>query len=283
MKINVGKLLWLRLATDENKFIRTLARVRKDIQDAIGYKEIEEMILTQNIPVSVIEQTQKEYAQWLANDLKEYYKKYGEAGFAIIAEQFQRKVKYDKVLVYVDKWILSRGSDLVTKINEDQKIALRTILHKFVVEEPKSPEELSYYIRSVVGLTKPQTEALTKMYDALVEQGMPNNVIIRTVTRSAKEMHMYRARMIARTELSYAYNRGTLAEMTDIGNEYQLEIRKIWLTAPDEFVCERCAALNGKEIGLYDEFPSGDIKKTEPAITPPLHPNCRCSLIYEVR
>lgn len=282
-KIDVSKILWLSLAKDENKFIRTLARVRQGVQNVISYKQIEEMIFTQQIPVEVIDAAQKEYAKWLANDLKEYYKKYTKEGIQKIAEAFQRKLNYDKVLVYVDKWILERGANLVTKICEDQRLALRAVLHKFVVEEPKSPEELSHYIRSVVGLTERQTNALLKMRDALLEQGLTENRINKIIANQAKEMHIYRARMIARTELSYAYNRGTIVEMQDVMVEYQFEKgEKIWITAPDEFVCEDCARMNGTRVGINDVFQPA-AKNNEPLLTPPLHPNCRCSIIYEVR
>lgn len=283
-KIDITRILWMNLAKDENKFIRTLARVRQGVQNVISYKQIEEMIFTQQIPVEVIDAVQKEYAKWLANDLKEYYKKYTKEGIQKIAEAFQRKLNYDKVLVYVDKWILERGANLVTKICEDQRLTLRAILHKFVIEEPKSPEELSHYIRSVVGLTERQTNALLKMRDALLEQGLPENKINKIIAKQAKDMHIFRARMIARTELSFAYNRGTLAEMEDIVTEYQFEqVEKIWITAPDEFVCEDCARMNGTRISLDNEFQSPAAKGNEPLLTPPLHPNCRCSLVYEVR
>ena len=40
----------------------------------------------------------------------------------------------------------------------------------------------------------------------------------------------------------------------------------------DAVTCPVCAALEGLEIDLADEFPEGD---------PPLHPNCRCSVEYK--
>jgi len=282
-KIDATKILWRALANDENRFIKTLERVRRNVQNAISYKQIEEMIFTQQIPVEVIEQAQREYAKWLATELKEYYKKYTKDGIQLIAEAFQRKLDYDKVLIYVDKWILEHGANLVTKICDDQRLGLRAVLHKFIVEEPKSPEELSHYIRSVVGLTEKQTKALLKMYDALMEQNLTTAQINKIVAQRAREMHQYRARMIARTELSYAYNRGTLSEMQDISEEFRFETYKIWITAPDELVCERCAPLNGTKIGISDEFPTASKKSSEVLLTPPLHPNCRCSIIYEVR
>lgn len=282
-KIDASKILWRALATDENRFIKTLERVRKNVQDAITYRQIEEMIFTQQIPVEVIEQAQREYAKWLSNELKEYYKKYTKDGIQLIAEEFQRKLNYDKVLTYVDRWILERGANLVTKICEDQRLGLRAVLHKFIVEEPKSPEELSHYIRSVVGLTEKQTKALLKMYDALLEQNLPAAQVNKIIAQRAREMHQYRARMIARTELSYAYNRGTLSEMQEITTEFGFETYKVWITAPDELVCERCAEMNGVKIGIDDEFPVPEKKTGELIVTPPLHPNCRCSIIYEVR
>ena len=48
--------------------------------------------------------------------------------------------------------------------------------------------------------------------------------------------------------------------------------QKIWITAKDEKVCKVCGPLNGKKVGVNEQFrtPQGEFW------TPGVHPNCRC-------
>ena len=98
-----------------------------------------------------------------------------------------------------------------------------------------------------------------------------------------------RAEMIARTEAIKASNFGTQEAWEQSG----VVTAKEWLTAADERVDALCAAMDGKIIGLGDNFfEKGDtlsakndegkkVSQTFDADTPvpPLHPNCRCTLI----
>jgi SPP1 gp7 family putative phage head morphogenesis protein len=78
-----------------------------------------------------------------------------------------------------------------------------------------------------------------------------------------------RAEMIGRTEVIAANNEGALAAYKASG----VATGKEWLTAQDDLVSEECE-MNEADgpIGLDELFSSGDE-------APPLHPNCRCSLI----
>lgn len=93
-----------------------------------------------------------------------------------------------------------------------------------------------------------------------------------------------RAERIARTESIYASNQGAL----EAYRQSPVVTAKEWSAEFD--ACEFCAALDGKVIGLEQEYASlgdgfqgvsggvlnidyGDVNM------PPLHPNCRCSLL----
>ncbi len=98
-----------------------------------------------------------------------------------------------------------------------------------------------------------------------------------------------RAEMIARTESIKAANFGAQEAWEQSG----VVTAKEWLTAADERVEPLCAAMDGKIIGLGDDFfKKGDkltaenddgkqVSQTFNVDTPvpPLHPNCRCTLI----
>lgn len=67
------------------------------------------------------------------------------------------------------------------------------------------------------------------------------------------------------------------AELEDFG----FELRKLWMA---NFVnntpCEQCSALHGTEVGLHEEFPTGEarLKVYGDLKGPPRHPRCRCYL-----
>ena len=75
-----------------------------------------------------------------------------------------------------------------------------------------------------------------------------------------------RADMIARTETARADAQGNLAGYKASG---QVESKE-WLTAPD--CCDECQEIDGEIVGLDETFSTGDDG-------PPLHPNCRCSVL----
>lgn len=67
------------------------------------------------------------------------------------------------------------------------------------------------------------------------------------------------------------------SELEDFG----FRLRKVWLA---NFVnntpCEYCTALHGTEVGLHEDFPTGDnrLKTYGDLKGPPRHPRCRCYL-----
>lgn len=83
-----------------------------------------------------------------------------------------------------------------------------------------------------------------------------------------------RAALIAETEISRANNEASLFA-AQAAEQMGLGMRKAWLT--DDDPCDLCEE-NADQgfIDLDEEFPSGDD-------APPGHPNCKCTLIFEVQ
>lgn len=74
---------------------------------------------------------------------------------------------------------------------------------------------------------------------------------------------------LIRTEVSYIMNQAT----QDAYIQCEVVEGQEWLTHPDERRCPTCAKQHGKVFKYKDGKP-------DPAIhTPPLHPNCRCTII----
>ena len=86
------------------------------------------------------------------------------------------------------------------------------------------------------------------------------------------DMAVYRAERIARTESILASNFATEEAYKESG----VVEAKEWLTARDERTDDECAALDGKIVKLGGKFFKDDYFNGE---TPPIHVNCRCTLI----
>ena len=71
-----------------------------------------------------------------------------------------------------------------------------------------------------------------------------------------------RAERIARTEIMYALNKGSLSKYAGDGVE-----KVEWLAGPDDRCCDTCVNNNGKVFKISEA----------PSI--PIHPNCRCCWI----
>lgn len=80
-----------------------------------------------------------------------------------------------------------------------------------------------------------------------------------------------RSEKIARTEVLRSTNFAT----TEAYRQSGVVEGKEWLTARDERVDDECAALDGNIVELDSNFKEGGISEEYP----PLHPNCRCTLL----
>ena len=96
----------------------------------------------------------------------------------------------------------------------------------------------------------------------------------------------YRAEKIARTESIWAYNSGAVA-----GYQQSRVVKgKEWLTAKDDRLCQFCEPMDGVTVELEQNyFGMGEVFEGnkggnltfgyEDIGHPPLHPQCRCTII----
>lgn len=132
-------------------------------------------------------------------------------------------------------------------------------------------DELGRYVPNPAAewqITESTRDFLRADVTAAVAEGWSND------TLAAKIADSYgfgeeRAATIARTETNLASNQGALIGYKISG----VVAGKQWLTAEDDRVSEECE-LNGDAgvLALDADFPSGDD-------APPVHPNCRCTII----
>ncbi len=85
--------------------------------------------------------------------------------------------------------------------------------------------------------------------------------------------------MLADTGLATAFNIG-LHEIIRKAIELGIlgKVEKTWATAKDQRVCRKCWLLSGVTIDFFEKFFESEKYTGE---IPPLHPNCRCAVVYK--
>lgn len=144
------------------------------------------------------------------------------------------------------------------------------------------PRKLAQEIRGLIGLNKRQVIALGRYRDSLVAEGRKDDQLERMVARRSRRMLNERARMIARTESMTALNESKRLQWQRLVDEGKIdpnlwEIR--WVVAKDERLCPRCAPFAGVTTTIGGTFTS----ETETADNPPLHPQCRCGVVLQLK
>lgn len=88
--------------------------------------------------------------------------------------------------------------------------------------------------------------------------------------------------MIARTELAASYNGGHYLSVLQAQQQGLMgECKRIWRTADTERTCSYCAALDGTEVGMEEDFIFTHGRQTTSVTTPPAHPHCMCTVSYK--
>lgn len=179
----------------------------------------------------------------------------------------------------LDTWLEGHAAELVAGFTDVQREALADVLRHYIVESPRSGAQLARIIRPMIGLDTRQAGAVLRLRREL--EATPN-ISPQEVDRQAKayaaRLQRVRAERIARTEMATAFNQGHLATV-QAGVDSGLivdEIQREWLTAEDERVCPVCNPLNGVVVAFDEPFPNGA------EMAPPLHPGCRCTVLYNV-
>lgn len=130
-----------------------------------------------------------------------------------------------------------------------------------------------YTFKNIVGMT----EEIANDLRAELERGiMAGEGIAKIKSRVKKvfDVGENRAEMIARTESNRAENQGKLQAFKSSGKKY----KKKWVAAMDGRTSEQCKRLDGKEVGMDENFKDNPTDWEGPC--PPAHVNCRSSVIY---
>ena len=139
-------------------------------------------------------------------------------------------------------------------------------------------------------MTKHTNEKLGKALAQGVNEGEGIPEIRNRVSDLFKDMSKYRSIRIARTEIT----RATSFSHEQSYKESGVVDKKEWLTAKDERTCKFCRPMDGKTVKLGGKFFKQGSSMTdtdgnklefsyEDIVYPPLHANCRCTLIPVIK
>ncbi len=137
-------------------------------------------------------------------------------------------------------------------------------------------------------VSKRSTRVIQAVFDRANAEGMTPSKIARELRKQGAARSTPRARMIARTETIWSYNEGAQQRYSSMG-----VVAKEWVTTKDDLLCPFCEPMDGVIVAVGDPFfPEGDSQivpgkeSGSQKMTfgmdvdhPPLHPNCRCTLV----
>lgn len=219
----------------------------------------------------------------------------------------QLAMRFDAINPHTVQAVRNYGFNLIRQVTDDTRDGIRAIVSN-ALEFGGHPEEQARRIRSLIGLTENQADAVSNFRTLLETRdsralqralrdrrfdGTLNRVlgdeavddltpeqIDRMVERYASRMLDFRANTIARTETINAARLGTQGawtQATENGLLVRSKVRQGWMVTPDDRLCIYCAEvplLNPDGVPLGGQFQTA----LGPVDGPTLHPLCRCIL-----
>lgn len=197
----------------------------------------------------------------------------------LISVSEENKIAIDILLPLIKKILEDSGSDTLDFLLEnDVPFDAHTNAVNHFFDETA--------VLGIKNMNKTTKSSLRATLQDAVKEGLGPEDTARHIKNLFADASSIRAIRIARTETLKALNAGTLEAYKQSG----VVVGKEWFTAEDEKVCEWCGPMDGRVQSLDDEFfdkgtsfvgtQGGVIKFDFDSIdTPPLHPNCRCTLI----
>lgn len=287
-KARARRLLRSFIDRKEPQLVYWLHHIWRNQGKAITYKELREMILNGDLDQEIIDEWQQDYSVFV----KEYMEPLYREAMLEAAKELERQYPlfaFDPFTEGVRLWTDTMGAAFVTNSTIEQIEAVRFVIKRAAQLPAESVDATARAIRAMVGLNKPQAAANFNYYTNMLNQGMSQQKALEKSVKYAERQHRYRAHMIARTELAFAYNKG---EHHGIGQAiekgYMGKTVKVWSSAGDDRVCDICKELDRKTHldpvaydGSFDYYTK--LKASNPDIdkTPPAHPHCRCAVIYK--
>lgn len=270
------------LDAKEPELVFFLQTLWNNQQKAITYKELREAIMDGMLSAAIMEEWYQDYSRFVIEKVAPMWQDAMKEANKAFTDALGDKYIFNPMQEGVVSWTNDRAAQFVTNVTRDQVKAMREVIKRATQLHDMNVDELSRAIRPMVGLDWRQAIANENYYLKMIENGVkPKTALEKSIKYSARQ-NRHRAYRIARTELSFAYNQGSYYGTKQAQEQGLLgKVVKEWCTADTERTCSECAALDGKRIGIDDDF-DFKTKLTDIGIkrVPPAHPHCMCSVLY---
>ena len=280
----------LRRYTDpaEKRVARWLYSTWNAQRDAIKFQEIRNAIRDGALSRQWIDDWKQDYSDYVNNVLAPEWRNGWSSGGNYMAGQMADNLgiswRFPAMTNALRDWVTNRGASLAVNLTNSQTTAIRNILEHYGVREAVGPRALDKYIRPVIGLTSGEAAAVARRRDLLTARGLKPKQIDNAVENYSGFLLRRRGLRIARTETAFAYNYGALDAVREARNQGLIRAQRIekdYVTAGDERTCPFCSELDAQTIELEETFP-GVTPRLPNVLVPPVHPNCRCVIVYNV-
>lgn len=214
-------------------------------------------------------------------------------------EPYQFPTDDGKVAAFMD-WFrrqLQRGFLSVVSMSDNMFIraayedGIEDARERLTVDTPEPNFELpihrralqELYTRSFELLQDVSQDMATEVRDELVEglrDGDHSSDIARSITNRVDKIGKHRATLISRTEVINSYTEATINQYESVGVE-GITVKSELLTAQDERVCPICKAIEDMGVFTLNETRNKtvEIQGKRYRIRPPIHVQCRCTLL----
>lgn len=177
----------------------------------------------------------------------------------------------------------NHAAALVVDITEQQRRALQTLVQDSIVHG-YGARELAKLVENTVGLHDRYAKAVVNYKNGLHKAGNLNPLQIdEAVAKYATRLRKSRARTIARTEILRAQNAGQTALWEQYAKQGLIDrnlVKRKWIITRDERLCPYCSKMVGDRA--YSNVAGMFSTPVGMRFEPPMHPNCRCTMVLEV-
>jgi len=175
-------------------------------------------------------------------------------------------------------WSSVYGNEMANQIADQSHKAIAEAVPQLINAGLRS-DPLAQTIKKFYGLAP---RDMNSVMTFMKQKDKPRN---RTVLDLAQQLLTKRATVIGDVQSFTGLNFGrqlTYLEAMDSGLMPK-SARKVWVTAIDERVCKICKPMDGVMVGMMDTFAIATSSGTIRLLVPPVHPNCRCTVVPEER
>ncbi|RJQ04431.1 MAG: hypothetical protein C4551_10785 [Bacillota bacterium] len=205
-----------------------------------------------------------------------------QASVRYLPPRLRLELRFDLLNPRAVDWVRTHSGELIREVTDETRLAVREVIRR-AFEEGMHPYTSARHIRSMVGLTRRQAQAVDNFRRRLVEEGVAGEKLDKRVEAYRQRLVRWRAKNIARTETLRASNEGQQELWRQAAEQGLIDpavTRKEFITTPDDRLCDICAPLDGQRVGLEESFQT----ELGPVLTPPVHQQCRCAMrLVEVR